>query len=254
MVNGLARLFGGVAIFLLFCPQSESQVPRVPVLVELFTSEGCSSCPPADALLERLDHNQPVSGAQVIVLSEHVDYWNRLGWTDPYSSAFYSRRQENYGRRFQLDSSYTPQMVVDGTSQFIGNDSSQAIAIITAACADQKVPVHLTSVRREAGKWTLRVEIDPVPAAAKGAEIVAALADESAKSQVARGENSGRELHHIAVVRSMTTLGKATGATFNKEFTLKTSADAEDVPQRVVAFIQGKDQGKVLGAVLLASR
>src|ERR1700740_1334284 len=120
---------------------SSDGAPRTPVLGELFTSEGFSSCPPADALLERLDRSQPVNGTELIVLSEHVDYWNDIGWKDPYSSHEYSVRQGDYARRFRLNSPYTPQMVVDGEMELVGSDERQAIRVIENSIKTVKLPV-----------------------------------------------------------------------------------------------------------------
>src|SRR5580693_8772680 len=122
---------------------------RTPVLVELFTSEGCSSCPPADAFLQSLDR-QPVAGEQMIVLSEHVDYWNHIGWKDPYSARFYSDRQSTYANRLKLNGPYTPQMVVDGTSEFVGSDPELARKAFDRALQVQKIPVRLSSISIDA--------------------------------------------------------------------------------------------------------
>src|ERR1700688_993744 len=140
---------------------------RTPVLVELFTSEGCSSCPPADALLEKLDKSQPVGGADLVVLSEHVDYWNDIGWKDPYSSHQFSVRQGDYAHRFRLDSPYTPQMVADGEMELVGSDERRAIRVIENTIKTVKLPVALFSIHRE-GDNTLAMHVETGPFVSSG--------------------------------------------------------------------------------------
>src|SRR5580700_6719222 len=170
---------------------------RTPVLMELFTSEGCSSCPPADALLEKLDRSQPVSGAELIVLSEHVDYWNDIGWKDPYSSREYSERQSAYAAQFGLGGIYTPQMVVDGHYELVGSDEQQAIRAVEKAVKLEKMQLMLSLFHiEEPNKLGVRVETGPLPSslATKSANVFLAVADESDESHVIRGENAGRTL------------------------------------------------------------
>src|SRR5215472_8372575 len=162
-----------------------------PVLVELFTSEGCSSCPPADALLMRLQREQPVEGVQVIALSEHVDYWNQLGWTDPFSSGGFSERQRRYAEEFQGEGPYTPQMVVDGKTAFVGSDSRRALQVISAAAKAPKARIDL----RCAGDL-LEIRAD---AASDDSDVLFAISENGLSSNVRRGENKGRTMEHDAV-------------------------------------------------------
>ena len=179
-----------------------------PVLVELFTSEGCSSCPPADALLRGLDSTQPVPGVQLIVLEEHVDYWDDQGWKDIYSSHAFTLRQQTYADRLHVAGPYTPQMVVDGSLEFVGSDRERANQAFEKARALPKVTVRISSVKIENGNLRAHIETDALPSQA---DVFVALALEHAQSQVLHGENGGHRLEHVAVLRNLVRVGTATG-------------------------------------------
>src|SRR5258708_5969754 len=170
---------------------AENKGARVPVLLELFTSEGCSSCPPADRLLETLDRTQPVGGAELIVLSEHVDYWDGLGWKDPFSSPQYSARQYGYASKFHLGTVYTPQLVVDGRVQLFGGAVREAIAAIENERREQKIAVVVSHSVRNGNQVTAHIEVPAQQAQidAGAAVLYVALAENKTQTQVARGEN-----------------------------------------------------------------
>ena len=224
---------------------------RVPVMVELFTAEGCSSCPPADNLLRELDA-QPIPGVQLIVLSEHVDYWNHDGWRDPYSSSFFSDRQNTYAQRLGSGPVYTPQMVVDGTQVFVGSRSKDAEQAIDKAKSQEKFPVTLGASTLAENVVRAQVEVGALPPAwrIRSADVFAAVALNHAESQVLRGENQGRRLQHVAVVKNITRVGSVNRAKgFQNE--IKVKVDASDPANlRVVVFVQDNSTGKVLGAAL----
>lgn len=227
---------------------------RTPLLVELFTSEGCSSCPPADRFLEKLDQ-QPIAGAEMVVLSEHVDYWNHIGWKDPFSARSYSERQSAYANRFALDSVYTPQMVVDGATEFVGTDSGLAAKSFEKALRNPKIPLRLSSISVDRSH-TLHAHLEtgilePSFGLSK-AEVYLALALNRAESQVSAGENSGHKLVHVSVVRSLTKLGAVQqGHNFAEDAQIKLEPGSDGRNLRLIAFLQEPGQGRVLGAASL---
>ncbi len=246
-----ALLFLGLEVMRGGTRPANGNAQRTPVLVELFTSEGCSDCPPADALLERLDRSQPVSGTELIVLSEHVDYWNDIGWKDPYSSHEYSERQGAYAGLFGLGSVYTPQMVVDGRFEFVGSDERRAIQAIESATKIEKIPVNISSIHLESGNVvSLHLDTGQLPSsvAAGSAEILLATADEYDESHVSRGENAGRNLKHIAVLRSLTRVGTVNRAgKFSQDVRIHINCENSG-NLRFVAIVQEAPVGRVLGA------
>jgi hypothetical protein len=231
--------------------QSAEMRRSTTVLVELFTSEGCSTCPPADMLLTALDQTQPIEGVQVIVLSEHVDYWNQQGWKDPFSSAEFTGRQAEYARAFgDKDAVYTPQMVVDGRTQLVGSHSQMALRAIANAARLAKLDVTVAIARSGSKSITLAVQVRNGSGVSDGdtAEVMLALTESSLLSTVARGENSGRKLAHSAVVRKLTKLGTVDGGSFNAEQTIELNSSWKRQNMKAVVFIQERRSRRVIGA------
>lgn len=238
------------------CVGAESKASLVPVLVELFTSEGCSSCPPADAWLLRLDTAQPVHGAQLIVLSEHVDYWDHDGWKDPYSSALVTERQDNYAHAFRLQGPYTPQVVVNGSVNLQLSDAQQIRQTFEQAASSTTVPVTITSASIAPGNPSvLHANIEVNGASAEhSADVFAALVLSHAESQVLHGENGGKHLEHVAVVEQLSKIGKLDkGKSFSRAIELKLKPGMDSKNVRLIVFAQEPGPGKVLGAAMQES-
>jgi hypothetical protein len=204
-----------------------------PVVVELFTSEGCSSCPPADALLAEL-----ASRSDLLALSFHVDYWDRLGWKDPFSSPAATQRQNGYARRLGLDAVYTPQIVVDGHWQTVGSDrDAVARAVAEARRAAVAVPIALTLDR-----GTARIALGAGRPGVSGAVLLLGF-DRRHVDRVGGGENDGRTLTHSDVVRGFAEIGRFRGAA---------GVIAAPVPwpaDRIAALLQA-DDGRIIGVAV----
>jgi len=227
---------------------------RTPVVVELFTSEGCSSCPPADALLARLAEEPLAGNVQLIALEEHVDYWNDLGWTDPFSSRDWTSRQYVYSGVLGNRNPYTPQMVVDGTVEFVGSHTQQARESILKAAGKTKTPVMLAQGSTlGTGKGIFSAKVGKLEGSTKGdaAEVWLAVTETGLHSAVTRGENAGEDLHHAAVVRSMRKIGeaKAEGETsFAIDASVPLQKEWKRENLRAVLFVQEKKSRRILGA------
>lgn len=203
-----------------------------PVVVELFTSQGCSSCPPADAFLTGLARDR----RDVLPLAFHVTYWNSLGWKDPYSLDAATARQREYARHLGDDGVYTPQMVVDGATGFVGSDRAQGLKLIAGA-APKLVPV---TVARDGQNLLIKVG-----AGAGQAQVLLVGFDPMHETQVGRGENSGRTLRESNVVRSLTPIGVWTGSAVE----LHQKPPAGD---GFAVLLQAAD-GRIIGAARLMS-
>jgi hypothetical protein len=240
--------------------------PGTAALVELYTSEGCSSCPPADTLLDRLVSSPPAGGAEIIGLGQHVDYWDQLGWKDRFSSAALTSRQRLYAARFNNESIYTPQMVVDGTAQLVGSDENAARRAIERALASPHgvVRVRVDNVARgvrpqdhgsEPRSLQVTVSVSDLPAESGDdrADILVAVTEDHLRSDVKRGENHGRILTHAAVVRHMVTIGQASmHGTSSARAEIPLSADWQRDRLRLVAFVQEQRGRAILASAAVA--
>jgi len=229
------------------------------VLVELFTSEGCSSCPPADEVMARLAKTQPVPAAEIIALGEHVDYWNRLGWTDPFSSAEFSRRQREYSSAFASDEVYTPQMIVDGETEFVGSNMAKARAAIARAASMPKATVEIGpaedqgSASHGTNSLKLAISVHHLPATkpSESADVMLALTQDGLSSNVTGGENGGRRLTHDAVVRQLSVIGRINpeeGNSFSAYPVINIPGGWNRKTVHAVVFVQGRSSRRVLGA------
>jgi hypothetical protein len=222
------------------------------VVVELFTSEGCSSCPPADDVLSQLAHRQPVPGVEVLALGEHVDYWDRLGWRDPFSSPEFSARQSNYSARvFHTSEVYTPQIVIDGRLELVGSNARAVLQAIEQAATSPQAAVSVTATRDDERDVRVELRVDtPADLSISGeVDALVAVTEDNLSTDVRRGENRGRTLKHSGVVRSLTTVG-----------TLRPSQSAQSVSAsvpwnpvwkptdvRMIAFLQERDTRRIVG-------
>ena len=225
---------------------------RTPVLVELFTSEGCSSCPPADELLILLDEQQFVPDALVIPLSEHVEYWNYLGWHDRFSAPLFAQRQQAYGDVL-AGGLYTPQMVVDGHTEFVGSQREIARQVITRAAAAPKADLEIALTGHGGGQAEVEVTVSGVARfeVAGALDLWLAVTEEGLATDVRGGENANRRLRHSAVVRRLEPIATLPASAPNR-FTAATQVvlepDWRAGSVRLVVFLQERQSRRVLGA------
>jgi hypothetical protein len=245
------RIFVGIALALTMGLQAQTGVdapPQKVVLIELFTSEGCSSCPPADALLRQVNGSRTSAGQLVVGISEHVTYWNGQGWSDPFSSQAYTERQNAYGERFHLEGVYTPQMVINGAEQIVGSDRAALLRAVMAEDAQHpRVSLRILSLNAVENTLTVNFSVSgDVPA--QGADLMAVLTDDSDRSGVLGGENSGQTLAHVAVARSISRVARLRSAG-ERTVQVQIPARFESTQKHhLILFAQTPGNGRVLGA------
>jgi hypothetical protein len=214
-----------------------------PVVVELFTSEGCSSCPPADALLGTLSQHRILGNADVILLGEHVDYWDGQGWRDRFSSPEFTQRQNGYVRQLHLATAYTPQIVIDGHLQGSGGNGGNVQRLIEESAHSAKsATVTLNLVSPE------KLQVMVTDSSGAKLQVLFAVTEDNLTTSVRGGENGGRVLKHAAVVHELRSLGNTSNGKFEKTISLPDKSDWKKEDLRAVVLVQNASSGQILGA------
>lgn len=238
------------ALAIVVAMNATAQTPLMPVVLELFTSEGCSSCPLADNLLAQLDGKQVSPGFEVIALGEHVDYWDSLGWSDRFSSPLFSARQTEYGQLFKQEGVYTPQVVINGQAQCLGSDRA---AILTAIKAVGKTAQAKVEIKKLMGD-RVSVSVESFPPGSHESDILLAIAEDRLESLVDGGENNGRRMRHVAVVRSMTRLAKIDpkkNAGYTSEAQMNLNPEWQPRNLKYVLLVQDRTTKRIVGAAVI---
>ena len=238
------RISGTIALVMLLAAPyrvSGAASANSPVLVELFTSEGCSSCPPADQLLARIQKADP----NAVVLSEHVTYWNGIGWRDPFSSQDSTERQTNYVQRMGLSSNYTPQMVVNGRYEFVGSDAGAAAQALHQAAAGTTVPLTISDLKAAHNHVAFSLQTGTVD---KDVQLLVVLAQDEGIEHVANGENGGRTLRHVQIARTIRQIARVkNGSAYAGIVSLEVPQAIGGEGWHLVAFLQQGPGGPILG-------
>ena len=214
------------------------------VLLELYTSEGCPTCPPADANLARLEREQPIADTEIITLALHVDYWNSVTWKDVYSSPLFSRRQQIYSRALKVNQNYTPQMIVDGRHEFAGNNLAKAHKAIDEAAKISKAAIEITS--NGAG---YKIEITDITAHENATVFLAITEDNLASNRKSELQPS-KKVQLVSVVRELKSLGMLAAPQTNLEIEtiLQIQSNWKKENLKLVVFVQENASRRILGA------
>ena len=210
-------------------------------VIELFTSEGCSSCPPADELVDKIQKDN--NNGQIYILAFHVDYWDHQGWKDRFSDQEFSKRQRQYASWLKLETVYTPQIVVNGTTECVGSDQGAVLKAMAAGLDQESTKTLMLTSRIERGQLTVQYE---GAGDEKKSELVLALIQKSAQSNVSAGENSGKRLSHVQIVRQIARFPIDINS--KKDITMKLPDDFTAKDWELIGFVQNKSNGHITAA------